>query len=128
MNVQKLKVLVVDDDAEIRRFLTELLESEGHTVVTATNGLDGVLKATRDFDIAILDMMMPIFDGINVCKSLKDDPETANIAVLFLTGYEDPDVLKSCSESGDALLHKPVKCEDLLSKIAELTESRLVLA
>lgn len=120
MNTQKLKVLVVDDDAEIRRFLTELLESEGHTVVTASNGLDGVLKATRDIDVAILDMMMPVFDGINVCKSLKDDPETANIAVIFLTGYEDEDVLRTCRESGNALLHKPVKCEDLLSKLAEV--------
>lgn len=92
----------------------------------ASTGLEGMLKATPDIDAIIMDMMMPVFDGLSTCNRLKEDPQTARIPVLFLTGYNDEKVLKACSESGNALLRKPVTCEALLSKLAELMASRKI--
>ena len=82
------KILVVDDDPDIREVLTAVLETEGYQVVTAGDGIEGLatLKAERP-DLMILDLLMPKMDGYAVCKELKDPrwAKYAKIPILVLT-------------------------------------------
>jgi CheY-like chemotaxis protein len=120
MTERKVRVLIVDDDVDVLNLLSEILYAEGCEVVPASSGLEGVLKARENIDIAILDMMMPGIDGINVCNALKSDPETEHISVLFLTGYADETVLRSCEHSGDGVMRKPINCPEFIATVREL--------
>ena len=81
------RILVVDDDSDIRELLSDLLEDRGYEVIQADGGSEGLEKAAQDQpDLIILDVMMPEVDGFAVIKSLKENPETEKIPVVILTG------------------------------------------
>ena len=79
-----VKILVVDDEADIVRMLKYNLEKEGYEVATANNGRAAVEKAHARPDLIVLDVMMPQMDGWEVIRQLKRTPDTASIPVLFL--------------------------------------------
>ena len=81
------KVLVVDDDSDIRELLSDVLQARGYEVIQADGGSEALKKAVKDKpDLIILDVLMPEVDGFAVIKSLKENPETDKIPVVILTG------------------------------------------
>lgn len=116
MKVKKAKILVIDDEPEITDILETFLTSAGHTVVAENSAAQGV-KAAKMFgpDMIFLDIMMPEMDGYEICQQLKEDPETDDVPVIFLTGKDTADDQgKSFKAGGDMFLKKPFVCERLL--------------
>jgi CheY-like chemotaxis protein len=116
-----MQILVVDDQATNRAILTFLLEDDGHTVVEAENGLIAVeLYEKHDIDIVLMDVIMPVMDGKEATKKIKDLQKDGNyVPVIFLTALDDDKALSQCLESGgDDFLSKPYNDSVLKSKIA----------
>jgi two-component system phosphate regulon response regulator PhoB len=87
--MNKKKVLIVDDELDMRIFLSTLLETSGYQPVTTRDGLDGVSKArTVKPDIIILDVMMPGEGGVQMYRNLKTDQKLASIPVVMLSAVE----------------------------------------
>ncbi|MDD5134636.1 MAG: response regulator [Phycisphaerae bacterium] len=85
-----IKVLVIDDDAMIRKLLESTLSRKGFKVFAAENGLDGIdLAKTENIDVVLLDWMMPEMDGMEVLAELKRNKDTMHIPVFMLTSKED---------------------------------------
>ena len=81
-------ILIVDDEADIRELLKYNLEKEGHTTDVAENGavaLDRIKN--RKPDLMLLDVMMPIMDGIQTCETVKEDQSNKDILICFLTDF-----------------------------------------
>lgn len=113
-----MRILVIDDDYDIRDILGLVLESEGHVVFTAGDGVAGLdqLRAGARPSLIILDMMMPRLDGEGFLRGMRSDPNTADIPVVILTGH--PAAQRKAAELGAAgCLVKPVELLDLLSTI-----------
>src|SRR3990172_5183620 len=89
---EKRRVLVVDDEEINRKMLTIVLDKYGYASDTATNGLEA-LERTRECppDLILLDIMMPVMDGFEACRRLKDDPATKHIPVVIVTALADRD-------------------------------------
>ncbi|UPU39955.1 response regulator [Erysipelothrix sp. Poltava] len=79
------RILVVDDDFEIRELLELLLTNDGFQVQTYSNGYDALEALDDGFDLAILDVMMPEIDGIKLCRKIRDAHQ---IPILFLTSLK----------------------------------------
>ena len=104
-----MRILIVDDEAEIRKVLTILLENSGYEVVSASDGLSAVmtLRGDSEIDLCIMDVMMPRMDGIRACEEIR---RFSSIPILFLTARsleEDKElyaeVEKKVRASGDKL-------------------------
>ena len=120
MTMQGNKVLIVDDDPNIREVISVLLSSEGYDVDAAENGQMAVDKVFEggQYDIVCLDIMMPDMDGIEVCTKIR---EKSNVPVLFLTAKsQDRDKVEAYSKGGDDFLVKPFSQTELLMKIKSL--------
>ncbi len=115
----KAKILVVDDVKENIKILVSILKQEGYDVQTATNGYEALeLTKEGDFDLILLDIMMPDISGLEVCRYLKVEPTTANIPVIFLTASDDKSILTKAFEVGGIdYIKKPYFKEELLSRV-----------
>jgi two-component system alkaline phosphatase synthesis response regulator PhoP len=113
-----IRILVVDDEADIVRMLKYNLEKEGYEVVTANNGKAAIEKARTHPDLIVLDVMMPQMDGWEVIRQLKRTQDTASIPVLFLTakGTEIDEVL-GLELGADDYIIKPISPRKLLARI-----------
>jgi YesN/AraC family two-component response regulator len=114
------KVLVIEDEAETRGIFLDSLEAEGFEAIGAKNGLVGVQKALENLpDLVLCDIMMPELDGYGVLSTLRQDPTTAMIPFIFLTGKASKAELRQGMNLGaDDYLTKPSTVEDLLGAIA----------
>jgi CheY-like chemotaxis protein len=105
-------ILVVDDEFVIREVLTELLEWEGYTVLTATNGEEGLEQiAGARPSLVLLDFMMPVMDGLEMLRRLRADPALRDTPVVLMTAA--PMSLRGDTPLWDALLPKPFDIEGL---------------
>ena len=113
-----IRILVVDDEADIVRMLKYNLEKEGYEVMTAGNGKAAIEKAHTRPDLIVLDVMMPQMDGWEVIRQLKRTQDTASIPVLFLTakGTEIDEVL-GLELGADDYIIKPISPRKLLARI-----------
>lgn len=120
------KILVIEDQAPMRRNIALMLEMEGYQVFTAENGRVGVdLALAKLPDLVISDVMMPELDGHGVVQILRAQDATANIPFIFLTARSDKgDVRIGMNFGADDYLIKPVIREDLLAAV----ETRLARA
>jgi PAS domain S-box-containing protein len=119
------RVLVVDDDDRILDLLVELLIQEGYEVCGAHNGSEGLDQAVSFApDLVISDVVMPVVDGLELCRRLKDDERTSYIPVLLISGIRqsDDDGLQGLHAGADDYLDLPFKHEQLLVKVARLVE------
>ena len=109
------RVLVVDDDLGVRRFVCAALESVGFQVTATGSGEEGARLAASRPDLVVLDVELPDISGREVCRRLKASPETATIPVLMLSGvYIDPaDRSQALEDGSDAYLTKPVTAREL---------------
>lgn len=103
------KILVVDDDSAIVDVLVRILQLDGYTPITATNGVEALERVASEApDLILLDVTMPRLDGFAVCKQLKDNEQTALIPVTMLTGLDDREHRQRGLEVGaDDFLTKP---------------------
>ncbi len=113
------KILVIEDNLEVRENLAEILELDGYNVVTAENGKIGVQKAlTEKPDLILCDVMMPELDGFGVLHILDKKPATTNIPFLFLTAKaEKTDFRKGMNLGADDYITKPFDDVELLDAI-----------
>ncbi|HVZ66023.1 MAG TPA: response regulator transcription factor [Lacunisphaera sp.] len=114
------KILVIDDDAKMRRQITALLAAEGYATVEARNGREGVARAREEKPALVLcDITMPEMNGHRVLEALRADPLTAHLPFVFLTGWsEREDVRTGMNLGADDYLVKPVEPADLLAAVA----------
>jgi DNA-binding NarL/FixJ family response regulator len=114
------KILVIEDEPEMRRNLITILRLEKFQTLAAENGRAGLMLARREIpDLILCDVMMPEMDGFGVLQELRKDPATVRIPFIFLTAKgEKTDVRDGMSLGADDYLAKPVKKNDLLKAIA----------
>jgi two-component system alkaline phosphatase synthesis response regulator PhoP len=122
--VRSGRILVVDDERNIVRLLEAYLSRHGHTVATAFDGLEALQRARQEeFDLLILDVMMPFMDGYEVLKNLRKDPATAEVPVIILTAKSaDQDVFDAYHLGAHAFLSKPVDLKELLLFVRQLLD------
>lgn len=119
MSTAKHKVLIVDDEPDIRELIEYNLKKEGYQVFTATNGQEGVTEAKRVLpDLIILDIMMPKMDGIEACRILRSMPEFKNTFMVFLTARsEEYSEIAGFNVGADDYIAKPIKPRALTSRV-----------
>lgn len=114
----KTKILIVDDEDDILELLKYNLEKENYSVITAKNGFEALQKIELKPNLIILDLMMPIIDGLETLKKIKEKDEYKDIPVIFLTAKtsESSEIAGLNSGASDFLL-KPVSINKLLARI-----------
>jgi CheY-like chemotaxis protein len=117
--MDKKTIMVVDDDAEVREAVSELLENHGYAVIPASNGreaLDELKIRSLKPAMILLDVMMPVMDGQTFCAEQQSDPELKDIPVVVFTAFGA--ALESMKDV-DAMprLDKPVRAEQLLDSV-----------
>jgi two-component system alkaline phosphatase synthesis response regulator PhoP len=117
-----IKILIADDEPDILEILKFNLEAEGFIVYTAKNGVEAIEKAkVNKPDLIILDIMMPVKNGIDTCQQLRSMPEFKNTIITFLTAISDDITeVKGLETGADDFIKKPVKPAVLISKVNSL--------
>src|SRR5829696_4845506 len=119
------RVLIVDDDRKIVDLLVDLLRLEGYDVATAADGAEGIdLTLSFDPNIVISDVVMPVVGGLELCRRLKEDPRTAYVPVLLISGLipSDDAGIEGLYAGADDYIDLPFRNEELLVKVARLVE------
>ncbi|MFP4520743.1 MAG: PleD family two-component system response regulator [Fibrobacterota bacterium] len=119
------KILIVDDSAPFRRVLSVSLQKNGFEVIEAEDGRDALKKASSEMpDLIVMDLMMPVYDGLEATRSIKANTNLKDIPIIILSSRDEPHHRKNASLAGtDNFLIKPVKTEELISEIKKLTTS-----
>ena len=122
----KTKILVIEDDRSLAEVLTYNLKQSGYDVLLATDGQDGLLQAQiKSPDIVILDLMLPVIDGLDVCRRLRADTSTRDLLIMMLTAKaEESDELVGFSLGADDYVTKPFSVKVLLERIKALRRRR----
>jgi len=131
--MENAKILVADDDQDIRDSLQAILENQQYTVVTAADRTESMEKIkTEKPDLIILDVMMSTWqDGFEMARELKKDPQLKDIPILMLTGIKDKTGIDFKATAGDptwcpveAFLEKPVGPTTLLAEVGKLLSEK----
>ncbi len=114
-----MKILLADDAKNIILVLKMSLEKAGYEVLVARDGLSALdLAQNEDLDLILLDILMPKMNGFLVLEALKDDPETAEIPVVFISAKsEEKDLKRAKTLGANDFLIKPIKQEVLLTVV-----------
>ena len=128
-----IHILIVDDDADERMLLGDVLRAQGHTITTARTGAEGLRMAQGLVpDLIILDVMMPDLNGFTVCERLRADPATAEVPIIMATALDDRGSrLRGLAAGADEFLAKPIDTAELrvrVHTIARVNRYRLLLA
>ena len=115
-------VVVVDDDPDIRALVAMKLTNAGYSVTVESDGEAGLATALSEQpDLVVLDWMMPGLSGIEVCRALRDDPRTADTAVLLLTARaQEEDIERGFAAGADDYLIKPFSVRELASRVESI--------
>ena len=115
--MKKKKILIIEDDANIREVLELALEFEGYDIVTAVNGKDGIDQIGKGItpDLILLDLMMPVMNGWEFLEALKLDKTSNHIPVIVVSAFMDKSAPIDCK----AFLSKPLHLEELLETVKE---------
>lgn len=122
MKDAKAKILLVDDEPDILEIVSYNLKNEGYQVYTAENGEEAVKKAKKKKpDLIILDVMMPVMDGIEACEKMRKMTELDGTIITFFTARgEDYSMIAGFDAGADDYITKPVKPRVLVSKVKSL--------
>ncbi len=116
-----MKILVIEDSKKISSFIKSGLKSEGYTVDAAFDGEEGLFMAQEgEYDIIILDIMLPKMDGLSLCKKLRDEGHKSPIIMLTAKDTVD-DRVKGLDAGADDYITKPFSFEELLARVRALT-------
>lgn len=118
------KILLIDDEPDILELLSYNFEKEGYSVFTSKNGLEGIEKAKSTIpDLILLDMMMPVKDGIETCKELRQIKELKDTLIVFLSAKNEEDSQLNAFDVGaNDFIVKIIKPKVLVSKINALLQ------
>lgn len=113
---------MVDDDEGNRELLTRILERKGHEVASARDGQEALdLIRERRPNVILLDLMLPGTDGLNICRQVRKDPESAHTAVMIITAEGDEKVVQQGMALGaDDYLLKPFDVAEVESRVSAL--------
>ncbi|MBP3482886.1 MAG: response regulator transcription factor [Alistipes sp.] len=113
------RILLVDDETDILEFVGYNLAKEGYEVYTATDGAEAIEKAVKYRPhLILLDMMMPVMDGLQTCRALRGKPETADTRIVFLSALgEEENQLSGFGAGADDYIAKPIKMNLLKSRV-----------
>jgi len=112
------KILVADDAKEIRELLRIILTDAGYEVILAENGIEAIELFDESIHLVILDVMMPLCDGIDACTRIR---EQAEVPILFLTSKSaEADLVEGFEAGGDDYLIKPFSCTELMLRVKAL--------
>ena len=129
----KAKILIADDDEDIRESVQAILESRQYEVVTAADRIEGMDKIkTEKPDLVILDVMMSTWqDGFEMARELKNDPQFKDMPILMMTGVKEQTGMDFKSTAGDptwcpveGFLDKPVTPDTLITEIERLLSKK----
>lgn len=122
MKNSAFKILLVDDEKDVRAFLSYNLKKEGFEVITAKTGKEALSIADKEKPhLIILDVMMPGMDGIETCSELRKREDVKNSIIIFLTARgEDYSQIAGFEAGGDDYVTKPVKPKVLISRVKAL--------
>jgi DNA-binding response OmpR family regulator len=118
------KVLIVDDEPNIVTALEFLLKRSGYDVLLATNGAEALERVESDRpDVVLMDVMMPIKSGFEVCQRMRERPELAQIKIVMLSAKgSEAEVSKGLSLGADLYITKPFSTQELVATINRLFE------
>jgi DNA-binding response OmpR family regulator len=125
-DMTKGQILIVEDDRSLAEVLEYNLRQDGYQTVVANDGQEGLRQArVRGPDLVVLDLMLPMIDGLEVCRRLRADPATRNTLVLMLTAKtEETDEVVGFSVGTDDYVAKPFSVKVLLERIRALLRRR----
>lgn len=113
------RILVCDDDKEIRQAIKQVLMDKGYDVVEAKDGQEAIDLVTNEIDLIVLDVMMPNKDGFETCREIRD--KSYNMPILFLTArVSEYDKYVGFSSGGDDYLAKPFSMVELLARVSAI--------
>lgn len=123
----KARILIVEDDRSLSDVLAYNLKQAGYDVLVATDGQSGLTQAQLKLpDLVLLDVMLPVIDGLEVCRRLRSDPATRDILIMMLTAKaEESDELVGFSLGADDYVSKPFSVKVLLERIKALQRRRV---
>jgi len=123
------KILIVDDEQDILELIRHTLNKEGFDVQVAANGAQAVDTARKFMpELILMDVMMPVMDGMEACRQLKEDPITAGIAIVFLTARSEEFAELAGFEAGaDDYIAKPIRPRVLMSRLKAILRRRNVI-
>lgn len=119
-----MRILVIEDEKKISGFIKRGLKEEGYAVDAAFDGEEGYnLAKSSDYDLIILDLMLPKLDGLSVCRKLREDK--INTSIIILTAKDKvPDKVTGLDSGADDYLTKPFAFEELLARIRNLLKKK----
>jgi len=119
------RVLIVDDHGPTVRLIQDVLEQEGFSVITAGNGAECLLAVHRERpDLVILDVMMPVMNGFQTLRVLRENEQTRSLPVIILTIRESQeDVLEGWKSGADLYLTKPFQVAELITLVKRILQS-----
>src|SRR6056297_1838361 len=117
--MEQQKILVIDDNIENIKLTGNLLKQNGHEVLTALSGLQGIrIAIEKQPDLVLLDLMMPEIDGFETARRFKENPDISGIPIIFLTAKEINKFITKAFEVGGAdYVMKPVNINELLARV-----------
>ena len=113
------RILVIDDDASVRKVITMALEDEGYSVDTAENGSEAIQKCNANFyNVALIDIRLPDMEGTKLLGEMKDT--TPKMIKIIVTGYPGlQNAVEAINRGADGYIVKPFKMDDLLKTVKE---------
>ena len=115
------RVLLVEDDRSVRRYLEVTLQRSGYTVIAAGDGLEAIkLALSSDIDAVVTDAIMPHLSGQQLARFLRANPKLARTPIILLTGQEKKQDLAAPDDLIDTFLYKPVNAQQLINCLETL--------
>ena len=120
------RILVVEDEPVIRELVRSMLHDGPVEVETAANGVEGLKRArTQTFHLILLDVVLPLMDGVTVCRMLKADPVTAGVPLYMLTAkVKKADMEAALAAGANGYIHKPFRAAELMELVDKHRASR----
>jgi DNA-binding response OmpR family regulator len=123
--MESKRVLVVDDHPPTVRLIRNALEQEGFSVASAANGAECLIALHRELpDLVVLDVVMPVLDGFQTLRILREDAQTKHLPVIILSIRDsDKDVLEGWQTGVDLYLTKPFQMDELVAAVKRLVSA-----
>jgi DNA-binding response OmpR family regulator len=119
------RVLVVEDSDALRPLLSIMLNRRGYEVVAVASGQDALETADDSFDLVLLDVGLPDLNGLEVCRRLRAEPATADLAIILITGRDQPgDIHDGLAAGADDFVVKPFEEAELVARLLKVSDKR----
>jgi len=127
--VSKRKIIIIEDEPDILEVLSYNLRREGYEILTANDGTQGLALVKREKpDLVLLDLMLPGMDGIELCTSIKKNPDTQNTLLIMVTAKgEESDIVLGLGVGADDYISKPFSPKELVARVKAVLRRGVLL-